>query len=257
MTLLQAVILGAIQGLTEFFPVSSSGHLVILQAAFGIEEPQLVFDIFLHLGTIVAVIIFFSRDIIKLFTVDRKTAWFLIWATLPTFIIGFFFKDSIEALFTSPRAAASMLVVTGIWLIAATAVSFYAAKRGINRDLGPVNSLAIGIAQGIAVIPGISRSGATIATGMLSGVAREKAFKFSFLLSLPAVGGACVLKAQKIGSALAGGDAVNFLAGGLSAMFIGLATLGLLLRVVRNNKLYLFGIYCIAAGSIAAWLFAR
>lgn len=252
MTLFQAVVLGVVQGLTEFFPISSSGHLVILQSLFGMKEPQLEFDIFLHAGTLVAVMIFFAKDIAKLFTTERKTLWLLIIASIPTFIIGFFFKDRIEALFSSPGTTGIMLMVTGVLLIGATAVSGYIAGRNIERRLGTASSLAIGIAQGIAVIPGISRSGATIATGMLYGLNRDTAFRFAFLLSLPAVGGACVLKAHKIKAALSGGEALIFLAGGFTAMVVGLATIGLLLRLVKQNKLYIFGIYCIAAGAMAA-----
>lgn len=255
MTLFQAVMLGVVQGLTEFFPISSSGHLVILQAVFGIKGQQLAFDIFLHAGTLVAVLIFFRQDIFKLFTTERKTLRLLVIATIPTFIIGFFFKDAIEALFASPRLVGMMLVVTGIWLIGATAASGYIAKRNIERHLGVANSLAVGIAQGIAVIPGISRSGATIATGMLSGLNRELAFKFAFLLSLPAVGGACILKARKIGEALTGQDALLFLAGGFVAMLVGLVTIGFLLKLVKQNKLYIFGIYCIIVGTVVAIFF--
>lgn len=248
------MILGAIQGLTEFFPVSSSGHLVIFQAIFGLQEPQLAFDIFLHAGTLIAVVVYFAGDIVKLLTTEKKTLLFLMIATVPTFLIGFFFKDLIESLFAAPGLVGVMLMTTGIWLIVATIVGRYLARQGRNRPLGPANALAIGIAQGIAITPGISRSGATIATGIVSGLDRDLAFRFSFLLSLPAVGGACVLKAQKIGSAIMGKDAVYFLAGGITAMLVGLATIGILSKVVKANKLNIFGIYCVIAGAAVIWL---
>ncbi|MBP7055885.1 MAG: undecaprenyl-diphosphate phosphatase [Candidatus Omnitrophica bacterium] len=254
MTIFNAIILGIVQGLTEFFPISSSGHLVILQSLLGIEEPQIAFDVFLHLGTTAAVIIYFRKDITKLFTTERYVLKFLILATVPTFIIGFFFKDAIEAIFAAPKIVGFMLIATGIWLISATVVNIYLLRNNVVRRMGLAASIAVGIAQGIAVIPGISRSGATISTGMLSGIPRELAFKFAFLLSVPAVGGACVLKAHNIGNALTGKAAAAFFAGGVASMIVGLATLGLLSKIVKQNRLYIFGIYCVAVGVVTIFL---
>lgn len=253
MTVDQAVFSGIAQGITEFFPVSSSGHLVILQALFGISEPQLAFDIFLHVGTLVAIVIFFARDILMLFTIERKTLIYLIIATIPAFIIGFFFEDFIEKLFAAPQLVGIMLVMTGTWLIAATMISAYLARRDIEKPLNSANSLLIGIAQAIAIIPGISRSGATIATGMLAGLNRELAFRFAFLLSIPAVGGACALKIYNIKTAIVGKEAFSFAVGGLTAMIVGLGTIGLLLKLVKQNRLYVFGVYCIVVGIAVVW----
>lgn len=258
MTLPQAVLLGAVQGVTEFFPVSSSGHLVICQALFGLREPSLAFDIFLHAGTLVAVAVFFARDIARLFTTDRRTLLLLAVASVPACVVGLLFKDHIEALFASPRTVGFMLVATGVWLAAASAYGFFKTRKGRDgapKELGVAPSLAVGLAQAVAVIPGISRSGATIATGILSGLGNERAFRFAFLLSLPAVGGACVLKARKIGAALAGPESAVFLAGGITAMLVGLASIGLLRRMVRENRLSIFGIYCIVVGGIVALTF--
>ena len=255
MSLIQAIILGVIQGVTEFFPVSSSGHLVIFQALFGLKEPQLAFDIFLHFGTLVSIAIFFHKDIINLF-VDlrgptsevpppRSTLVYLIIASIPTAIIGFLFKDAVEDLFGMPKLVGAMLLVTGVWL-------FFASRRSKKikqpSNLNFLNSIVIGIAQGIAVVPGISRSGATIGAGLATGLEREAAFKFSFLLAIPAVAGACILKAHKITTIVAKGEAFVFLAGGIAAAITGIVTLRALLGLVKNNKLSLFGIYCILAG---------
>lgn len=246
MNLGQAIILGIVQGVTEFFPISSSGHLVIFQSLFGLEEPQMVFDIFLHIGTSAAVIIFFRKDILRLFKDDRNTLFLILAASVPTFIIGFFFKDAIEGFFDSVRIVGYMLIITGIWLGLASRMS--SSGRGARKELGPMNSMMMGISQGIAVIPGISRSGATIATGMLLGIDKERACRFSFLLSLPAVLGAAVLKAHKITAQLTSGELLFYLAGGAVAMLTGVAAIKMLLSVVRSGRFYFFAVYCIVAG---------
>jgi len=245
-TLYEALILGLIQGVTEFFPVSSSGHLVIFQSLFGMEEPQVAFDVFLHVGTSAAVIIFFRKDIFRLFTDDRKTLSFILTASVPTFIVAFFFKDAAEAFFGAARIVGYMLIVSGIWLALASWMA--QSRKSGNKELGFVNSAMIGISQGIAVIPGISRSGATIATGMFLGIDKEKACRFSFLLSLPAVLGAAALKSREIASHLTSGDMFCYLAGGVAAMLVGIAAIKVLLVMVRSGRFYLFGTYCILAG---------
>jgi undecaprenyl-diphosphatase len=245
-TLLQAVILGVVQGITEFFPISSSGHLVIIQGLFGLKEPQLAFDIFLHLGTLVSILIYFRKDIIDILAKERLTALYVVVASIPTFMIGFMFKDAVEVLFGRPHVVGYMLLATGLWLIAA---SLYgrAQKAGHDKKLGFVNSILIGVAQGVAVIPGISRSGATIGAGILSGIDKEKVFKFSFLLAIPAILGASLLKCGKIGAGLTSGDYLCFLSGAFAAMVTGIVSVSVLLKIVKANKLYIFGIYCILA----------
>lgn len=245
MTIVQAIILGAVQGITEFFPISSSGHLVVLQSLFGLKE-QLVFDIFLHLGTTAAILIYFRKEIIALLT-DVRSIALIIAASIPTVIIGFLFKDAVEKFFGMPNVVGYMLIITGILLFAA---NFYERFMLPRRSLGFINSIIIGIAQGIAVMPGISRSGATIGIGMLCGIDKEKAFKFSFLLAIPAVLGASVLKIHKIGQGITGKDAVCFIAGGLVAMVVGLIAIKILFNALVRNKLYIFGIYCFLIGAI-------
>ena len=248
MSIFEAVSLGIVQGLTEFFPVSSSGHLVLFQSLFGIEEPQLAFDIFLHLGTLAAVVIFFSKDIIALFSADRRKLFFIIIASIPTFIIGALFKDIVEEFFSAPVIVAYMLLVTGLWLIFAH-ISTSRARPDDTKPLGIFNSLMVGIAQGVAVMPGISRSGSTIGTGIILGMDREEACRFSFLLSIPAVAGASVVKGHKIISSLFGPDTLLFIAGGLAAMITGFFSIKVLLKVIRGSSLAWFGAYCILIGS--------
>lgn len=245
MTIWQAVILGAVQGITEFFPISSSGHLVVLQSLFGLKE-EFVFDVFLHLGTTAAILIYFRKDIIALLR-NIKLVLLIITASIPTAIIGFFFKDAVEKFFGMPNVVGYMLILTGILLLAA---NFYQKFMLPGRELGFINSIIVGIAQGIAVMPGISRSGATIGTGILCGLEKEKAFKFSFLLAIPAVLGASMLKLHKITQGIAGKDAICFIVGGLVAMVVGLATIRILLNALIRNKLYIFGLYCILVGSL-------
>jgi len=242
MSILQAIILGIVQGITEFFPISSSGHLAILQSLFGLKEPQIAFDIFLHLGTLASVLIFFRKEISRLFTTDRKWLFFIIVASIPTFIIGFTFKDVVERSFNSPKLVAAMLGITGAWLILA---SVGAKKAEPGKGLSILNSILIGIAQGIAVMPGISRSGATIATGILRGLDKELAVRFSFLLAIPAILGASAIKLHKITQGITGSEAGYFLAGGITAMLAGIAAIKILLKLVKDNKLYAFGLYCI------------
>lgn len=256
MTMFQSVTLGVLQGVAEFFPVSSSGHLVIFQSLFGLGEGQLAFDIFVHLGTLVSILIVFAKDIALLFGKERKLLFLLAVASVPTGIAGFLFKDAVEDLFGMPKTAGCMLLVTGVWLIAATLYSRFAKNPAAGkRSAGVWSSLAIGIAQGVAIIPGISRSGATIATGILSGLKRDAAFKFSLLLSMPAIAGASAWKAKNIGLHLAASDAAVFLVGGIAAMITGIFAIKVLSRLVRNNQLYIFGIYCLIVGALVIMRF--
>ncbi len=249
MTLPQAVILGAVQGVTEFFPISSSGHLVIIQGIFGIKGPQLAFDIFLHLGSLLSILIYFRKDIINIITKDRRTAFYVVAASVPTVMIALMFKDAVEELFARPHIVGYMLLATGLWLLAASLYDRLKKARP-PKKLGFINSIMIGVGQGIAVIPGISRSGATIGAGIFSGIGREAAFKFSFLLAIPAIVGASLLKCKEIGAGLNSGDYLHFIAGAFTAMIVGIISIGILSKIVISGKLYIFGIYCILAASV-------
>jgi undecaprenyl-diphosphatase len=248
MTVTQALLSGIIQGLTEFFPVSSSGHLALFQAMLGMKE-VMAFDIFLHFGTLISVVIFFRKDIIKLFTGDIKTLKFIIIASVPTFIIGILFKDVVESIFSSVRLVGAALIVTGLFLLVASFAAFRKRHAGGSKQLGALNSAMIGIAQGIAVIPGISRSGSTIGTALIAGLDDKTAIKFSFLLALPAILGANLLKVRHIYGNLVSVEAVPYIAGFIAAVLSGLAAIKLLYGILKNNLLYLFGIYCLLAGA--------
>ena len=170
-------------------------------------------------------------------------------ASIPTFMIGFMFKDAVEELFARPHLVGYMLLATGLLLIATVFYDRFNRSRSAKK-IGFINSIIVGIAQGIAIIPGISRSGATIAAGILSGIDKEQAFKFSFLLAIPAILGASLLKCGKIGASFASGELLYFLCGALAATIVGLISIGVLLKVIKANKLYIFGIYCILAASL-------
>jgi undecaprenyl-diphosphatase len=256
MSISQAVISGVVQGITEFFPISSSGHLVLVHSIFGIEEPQIAFDIFLHAGTLASVFIFFRKEIIALFDGGRREFFLIVAASIPTFAIAMAFKETIERFFAMPLCVSAMLILTGIWLIAASLVVSL-RRSAAKKEPGLVSALVIGVAQGISVIPGISRSGATIATGMLAGIEKESAVRFSFLLSIPAILGASILKAGKIAQGLSGAEALSFVAGGVTALITGILAIKALLALVKKDLFYLFGIYCIAAGALGLVLILR
>jgi len=248
MTLVQAVISGIIQGITEFFPISSSGHLVVLHHFFGLKEVMLAFDVFLHFATLVSIVIFFHKDIIAMFSSNRAMLKFIVLGCIPTFIIGILFKDAIESIFTSVTVAGISFLVTGFFLIITSIAARYWKKTREARPLSALNSILIGIAQGIAIMPGISRSGATIGTALAVGINEETALKFSFLLSLPVILGANLLKAKQIYGNLVSIDPIPFLAGGIVAMVTGLIAIKALFGILRKNLFYLFGIYCLIAG---------
>lgn len=250
MNLGHAVFLGIIQGITEFFPISSSGHLVIAQSLFGMKEPMLTFDIFLHFGTIISVLIFFRSDIIKMFKGDMSLFKYIIIGSIPTFIIAGLMKNSIEGFFKKPLIVGYCLILTGVFLLIASFFAIYNKSVKRERKLGFVNSIIVGIAQGISIMPGISRSGATIGTSLISGMREDAAIRFSFLLSIPAVFGANILKVKEIYGNLMNIEAVPFIAGFLCALITGILTIRVLSEILKKNLFFLFGIYCILAGAM-------
>ncbi|MFA5085829.1 MAG: undecaprenyl-diphosphate phosphatase [Candidatus Omnitrophota bacterium] len=254
MTIIQAVISGFVQGVTEFFPISSSGHLVILHNLFGFRQDMLAFDVFLHFGTILSIVIFFRKDIYGMFRKDMRLLKFIAIASVPTFIIGMIFKDIVEGFFSTPLAVGIFLIITGIFLLFSSSFAIYWKIVKRRKPLGVKNSIAIGIAQGISVLPGISRSGATIGTSLIAGLDEAEALKFSFLLSIPAVLGANILKVRQIYGNLISGDTVVFLAGAIAAAITGFLAIKVLFGVLRKNLFFLFGIYCILIGAAAVML---
>lgn len=231
-------LLGIVQGATEFLPVSSSGHLVILQNLLGINADEVALSLVLHLGTTLALIVFFFKDIINVLRNARLLKLILI-VTLITGVIGVLGKDFFEGLFALPRWTALFLCITGIILILTQ--RFKDAKR---NDVQAKDALFLGLAQASAIIPGISRSGITIATLLFRRIDRETSFRFSFLASIPAILGATILKAKDF--TFAGkGELLNLACGFLFSFLVGLLALWMLHLVIRKAKLHYFGYYCI------------
>lgn len=273
MTLTEAIILGLVQGLTEPLPVSSSAHLVIIPALIpGFHQPSVLFDVVLHLGTLVAVIFFLRKDIAGIIasllpetglrsilpavtgeerTTNRRLALLIIVATFLTGVIGVLFKDRIERLFESVETTAVMLLITGLLLFLSDRVK--KAEREKNA-MNLTDGIVIGLVQAVALIPGISRSGSTITFGIFRGLRRETAARFSFLLSIPAIAGAAVLKAGDM-TQIPAGDLIAMGAGFLSAAGTGFLALKLLFVVIDRTGLGFFAYYCWCAG--AATLIVR
>ncbi len=247
--MIKYIILGIVQGLTEFFPVSSSGHLVIMQHILGITGQELVTSVILHLGTVLALIIFFFKDIISLLR-NLRLCLLIIVVTAVTGIIGIAGKDFFEELFGSPKLVAIALVVTGIILI--TTKKYMDAKR---NSVGFKDAFILGITQGIAIIPGISRSGITISTLLFRKIDRETSFKFSFLAAIPAVLGAALLEYKDIGH-IASADFINLACGFVFSLLAGLFSLRVLKLVLGKAKLHYFGYYCIFI-AVVTLLFIR
>jgi undecaprenyl-diphosphatase len=260
----EALTLAVVQGLTEFLPVSSSGHLVLAQTLFGIQPAAaFLYDIVLHLGTALSALVFYRRDVAEVLRgllppyrqappelgEARRLLLLLVAATVPTAAIGFTFKDFFEGLFASPAAVVAALVATGAFLIAS------ALLPAAGRPLGDApwwKAALVGVAQAIAIVPGISRSGSTIVAGLALGLRREDAVRFSFLLSLPAICGAALLELRHVPSGQAGTPFTITAAGFAAAAVTGYLAILVVLRWTRAGKLWHFGLYCWAAAGIAA-----
>ncbi|MEZ6194324.1 MAG: undecaprenyl-diphosphate phosphatase [Planctomycetota bacterium] len=261
MTSLDALWLGIVQGLTEFLPVSSSGHLVLAEHWLGVDaDADVSFEVVAHLGTLLAVLIVFRTSLLAMLGATPRllrpsgwresyredeafrTAVLVVWATLPVVVVGLGFESRIDALFARTAIVPWMLIVTAL-VVGATA--FLPRREG---EPGPGNTLLMGLAQAAAIVPGISRSGSTIAAGLASGMARERAGAFSFLMSIPAILGALVLKLDDLaaGSVAAGPAITVFLASFLS----GWGALRVLMALVRRGRLWIFAPYLLVVGVI-------
>jgi len=249
LTLIDILILAIVQGITEWMPISSSGHLVITQQYLRLTVP-LIFDVMLHVGTLLVVLAVFWKDVIKIVkalvrldfkTDEGKLALFIAVGSVPTALIGFFFHDILESLFYN-------LLVVGIALLITGFVLFVSERRKNNRKLNYLDSLLIGVAQGIAIIPGISRSGVTIATGLLRKVKKETAFRYSFLLSVPAVIGATIMESRDL--VIGKVDIIALFLGMIISMTIGYISLKLLQKIVMKEKFHLFAYYCWIVGAV-------
>jgi len=259
----EALALAVVQGFTEFIPVSSSGHLVLMQIFFGIEPASaFVYDIILHVGTAVAALVFYRREVAGVLRgllppyrqappellEARRLLLLLAAATVPTAAIGLTFKKPLERLFASPGAVLIGLAITGAILICSSFIP--TSSRPLNRTPWWKAAL-VGVMQGIAIVPGISRSGSTIVAGLAAGLRREDAVRFSFLLFLPAILGATLLELRHPPA----GASVPFslaAAGFITAAATGYLAILLVLRWTRAGKLWQFGLYCWAVAGLAA-----
>jgi len=262
---LLALFLGVVQGLTEFLPVSSSGHLVLLPALLGWSRPPLVFETTVHLGTLLALLAVFWREVGRLLvawgkgigrgrplgTAESRLAWWILLGTLPALVAGVLLEERFEILNTPHYAGIFFLVTAGLLLLA----ELLGRRRRPLEELTWLDSLLIGLAQAAALLPGLSRSGATISTGMWTHLKREAAARFSFLLSLPVVAGAGLLKLWELGRGGGGeAQALPLLLGFAAAALCGFAAIRFLLAYVRRRPLYPFAAYCLLIGLLALLL---
>ncbi len=267
MNILQGIIIGIVQGLTEFLPVSSSAHLIFIQKLLGVES-SLAFDTFLHLGSLLAVLIFFRADIYKmlnawLFSLEdivkhrfkegfyedpyKRLAWYVILATIPVGIVGILFESQVDALF------AGALYVPGFFLFV-TGTILYLSQRIASGQIdmshmGWAQSLFMGLGQACAIMPGLSRSGTTIAAGLVAGLDKEFAAKFSFILSIPAIFGAFIVQLKDIGLSMSG-DGAAIILGFVAAFVSGYLAIKWLLDLIQNKSLDIFAFYCWIVGVI-------
>jgi len=262
--LVKAIFLGVVQGLTEFLPVSSSGHLVLTSQLLDFREQGVIFDVCVHLGTLLSVCIVFRRELFAMCCApfqlaagkrDEHIQHYFLWdvyvviATLPAVIVGLFFKERIELLFHSSLVVYVMLAVTGTIMITAR----YLPQR--NAGMNWYRAILVGSAQAMAILPGLSRSGSTIFVGMAVGIAREEIARFSFIMSIPAILGAAVLQlGPLLQESLPTGIMITFSAGALAAAIAGYLAIKLLLDVIRRNRLQWFGYYCLVLAVLGAFV---
>jgi undecaprenyl-diphosphatase len=254
----QAVLLGLVQGLTEFLPVSSSGHLALAEAFFRVPGAGVAFAVLLHAGTLLAIFFVFPDGIRRLvlgFFAAARSPWrpppaarlffHVVIATIPGGLVGLFLEDRIEAAFANPAAVGSLLLVTALILF---------STRRTGPGTGEITwkiALIIGCAQAFAILPGISRSGTTIATALLLGIARPSAAEFSFLASMPLILGSLVLELPELRESSLSGGLLPLVAGFLTAFGVGWFALRWLVALVQRGGLYRFAPYCLLAGITA------
>ena len=266
--LLQAILLGVVQGLTEFLPVSSSGHLLLGQYFLGLDQRRfgLSFDVALHLGTLVAVIAYFWRDLLRmayafvrsltrgrnLADADQRLAYLVVASTVPAALIGLLLEDFFETAVRNPWVVVINLVLVGLLFIVAEAVG---RKSSSAEKLGFFGAVAIGLAQAVALVPGVSRSGATITAGLFLGLRREEAARFSFLMSVPIIAGAGLLELfEALSEGINLSEVVMFGAGFVSSAMVGYLAIGFLLNFLTNHSLHAFAYYRFALAAVVAVL---
>lgn len=256
MSVLEAIFLGLVQGLTEFIPVSSSGHLVLLHELFGITENGLTFDVALHFGTLVALLIFFHKDIVMLIkgmigkNEHGRLAWILVAATVPAVVVGVLLENAAASAFRSSSLVALNLIFFGFIMLAAEIFAKRYARKTKLEKVSLKQGLAIGVAQALAIVPGVSRSGGTITAGLFVGMNRVAATRFSFLLGIPIMMGATAkVMLLDNGLASAGSEIDLFVIGIVTALLSGLFAIKFLLNFLAKHTLATFAYYRIGLGA--------
>ena len=248
----EAILLGIVQGLTEFLPISSSGHLALGQELLGMTDVTVTFDLLLHAGTLLTVLLYFWRPLFEMTqalwqkerTEDRKIIGLLAIATVPAVVVGFTLQDPLEQVKHHPMAVCGLLILTGILLM----LPKWLRKTEPTDGHTVKNSIVMGLGQALAILPGISRSGSSISLGMLVGLRPEKAAQFSFLMAIPAISGAILLKRDEIGTLATSPDVGPYAAGAAAAFLTGIGAVYLVMRLIKTGKFAIFAYYCFAIG---------
>lgn len=269
MEILKSIILGLVQGLSEFLPISSSGHLVIFEDILNFHQDGIAFEVFVHFGTLLSIFVAFRKELKQMILAPievwlRKSSdeelkeylrwdFFVIVATIPAGIIGLAFKDQIETAFSNVLFVYFMLAITGLIMSLTTKL------KSKKKPFSVKNTFIMGIAQSFAILPGISRSGSTIFAGLAQGIEREKVARFSFIMSIPAVFGAVLLKVKDVLEVGIDSNAmVNYIVGTIVAFISGYFAIIWLLDIVKKGKLQWFGYYCFLVSAIGIiWTFTR
>ncbi|MFU0799685.1 MAG: undecaprenyl-diphosphate phosphatase [Xylanivirga thermophila] len=247
-SIIKAIILGIIQGLTEFLPVSSSGHLVLVQNIFGLEGDMLLFDTMLHVGTLLSILVVFWKDIAYMFKHPfSKLPIYIITATIPTVIIALLLKDKVEAAFASASTLGFGFIATGLLLLF---VELTQSGHKTLKNMQIKDALLIGTMQGIAIFPAISRSGSTISGALLGKLDRKFAAKFSFLMSIPAILGSVVLQAKDLNEAVTAASVTPAIAGMIAAFISGLIAIKAMIEIITNKSLKGFSYYLFTLGGL-------
>lgn len=261
MSVLHALVLGAVQGLTEFVPISSSGHLVLVPEALGWDSPGLAFDVLLHVASLIALLVYFSGDLIDLARGSiagdagaRRLVGLLAIGTLPAVVAGLLLGDYFEGTFEDAKASAVQLVITaGILVGAEQALAFHERRRArvgdrlrTVEDLNAGDAALVGVAQAVSILPGISRSGSTIAAGLAVATRREDAARFAFLLAIPALFGAALVEVPDLGGTSLGAGAA--ITGFVASLMTSYAAIAILIKYLKTRSLYPFAAYCVVAG---------
>ncbi|MFW6152182.1 MAG: undecaprenyl-diphosphate phosphatase [Verrucomicrobiota bacterium] len=256
-SLLKVIILAVIQGLTEFLPVSSSGHLALAKHYLGLSVPGALLEVSLHFGTLLAIVFYYHRSISRMVSGaikgnngSRRYLSTILVSMIPAAVLYYFYADGIEALFCKPIFSAAMLCVTGLMLLFSRFI-----PDGENRSITTGKGLGVGIAQALAIMPGISRSGITIVTARSMGIEKKEAARFSFLMAMPVLAGAGALQLPNVADGQTGDMTVlSIVVGVIVAAVVGYGAILLLLKALSRRCFWLFGLYCCVAGAVSLML---